>query len=257
MINNDQAASASILVQIASSVSDEQRRQQALEEALHNARCTNSIQADYICAIALGELIHHLPESQHETVLETVLNFSDETACSYALGKFAPYLSDFHNQTVLDTVLAFSSDSNRANALVEIVPHLSESQLQIALDRALEFSSKYDCARVLVALASYLPVDQRQRALQTALDFALAIEDKYTRARILPAFLQQMPQQVSKIVGFNQKALADLLYDLRDGMRAQVLEFCATTDLFAPPIFSTSTLAAITRHLLEICEDWH
>jgi hypothetical protein len=51
--------------------------------------------------------------------------------------------------------------------------------------------------------------------------------------------------------------MADHLWNrLQHEKRDTVLQFCADQKLFAPPILSPATLAAIARHIIEICTEW-
>jgi len=46
------------------------------------------------------------------------------------------------------------------------------------------------------------------------------------------------------------------LLSLKNRQRQDILEFCATPDLLAPPLLSAATLGALAAHIVEICQEW-
>jgi len=52
-------------------------------------------------------------------------------------------------------------------------------------------------------------------------------------------------------------AMTDHLWNnLAHQDRAALLSFCADDELFARPVLSPDTLAAIAGHIIEICQEW-
>ena len=97
--------------------------------------------------------------------------------------------------------------------------------------------------------------EDRDVALREGLIAAHAIAYDMYRAWALAAFLTYVPNSDSCLRAIRH-AMVDHLEDLVGKERKAALEFCADKRLFAPPILSPTTLAAIARHIIEICQEW-
>ena len=98
--------------------------------------------------------------------------------------------------------------------------------------------------------------EAREEALQAALASVQAIGDARYRAQALAALLPHVTD-VRFLFAHNSprhgRSFAEYPANRR---REEVLEFIADEKLFAPPILSPDTLAAIARHIIEICQEW-
>jgi hypothetical protein len=179
-----------------------------------------------------------------------------------ALAASARYLTGTLLERGLEIALARvgrGEDVNAFATLAMLAPKLDNAQrdevLQHGLSAAQALQDREARAEALAALAAQLGEDKRGLAIQQGLGAAWAIEDGVSRAKILAAFLPVEPDQWPLLKAIRQ-TLIEHLPSLRDGPRQGVLEFCATTSLFAPPILSPQTLGAIADNIVEICLRW-
>jgi len=111
---------------------------------------------------------------------------------------------------------------------------------------------------VLATLAGQMEGQARQEALARGLEAALAIRDERDRARALATLagrLEIAPDR-EQFLARLREGITRLLWDCRQVKREELLKVLAQKDLFCPPIASTATLAAIARHISEICWEW-
>jgi hypothetical protein len=108
-------------------------------------------------------------------------------------------------------------------------------------------------AQALAVLAPQLTGELRAQGLAAA----LAISDQGSRAKALVAFIPYSPDDTLLFSHLRRAITAHLYQDLSSRNRAEVLDFIASRQLFAPPIVGTGTLATIASHIVEICSRWH
>lgn len=86
----------------------------------------------------------------------------------------------------------------------------------------------------------------------------LAIRDEWARALALAGLAERLegaPDR-ERFLARLREGIAHLLLDSRRGRRDTLLRILGQEGLFRPPIVSTETLAAIARHIIEICSEW-
>ncbi|MFX1412138.1 MAG: hypothetical protein ACFFA6_17495 [Promethearchaeota archaeon] len=84
----------------------------------------------------------------------------------------------------------------------------------------------------------------------------LAIGDEEARAKTLAALEPVAPDQPA-ISRHIRQALAEHLWrNLQHQTRSEVLQFCADSTLFPPPVLDPTTLAVIAGHIIEVCTQW-
>ena len=189
---------------------------------------------------------------------------------------------------VLAATLAIKDESYRASTLRALMPQLTGVLLEQGLDVALNINDKWHRATVLAALAPRLTGEAQEQALTQGLAAALAINDESNQAEALIALAPQSAGKLLKLglaaaqairnKGYQAQAMAaflssvadsqfwlrqirrlmaDHLYDdLSSLSLGHVLGFCSTAILFAPTVLGRTTLAAIARHIIEICQEW-
>jgi hypothetical protein len=211
-------------------------------------------------AHALAALAPLLAGDQKNTALQAglsaALSFEDEGNRVWALAALAPLLEGDQKNTALqaglDTALAIRNESNRASALAALAPQLTDDLLRIGLDAALAILDARHRASALMALAPQLTGD----LLRIGLDAALVIRDERHRIDALAAFLPVHPDTAALIKHIRQAVVEHLLVEIQSEKRERVLDFIANERIFAPPVVAPDTLAPITRHIIEICQDW-
>jgi NB-ARC domain/TIR domain len=246
-----------------------------LREALVSAR---AITQEWPRAYALAALAPLLTGDDRCAALRLGL---DSALCirrpeeqARALAALVPLLEGqekaFAGKHGLRAALDIEDDSwERAYTLAALLPHLEGNAKTEAAQQALEATLSIDehvlvfvqpilsihekrsIPRTLAKIAPYLDGVSLHRGLQAA----EAIEDAFSRAQTLIAFLPVAPEPTRLIMRVRE-AMADHLAKLRVGTREQLLAFCADGKLFAPPILPPAVLKQIGDDIAEIWDEW-
>ncbi len=216
-------------------------------------------------ALAAGLLeANVLPEAAREGVL--VEGLAAARAIGYegfraqALVALASHLAGELRAEGLAAARAIGDEVFRAEALAALAPHLAgelrEQALAEGLAAARAIGDKKYRARALAALAPHLAGALREQALAEGLAAARASGEEGYRAQALAVSLPYVSDSIACLRAIRH-AMADQLWkNLADRTREDVLEFCTDEELFTPPILGADTLAAIARHIIEICQHW-
>jgi hypothetical protein len=124
--------------------------------------------------------------------------------------------------------------------------------LRAGLAAATAIANEKARAEALAALAPY----STGELLETGLVAATAIAHEELRAQVLTAFLPLAPDRAGLLRAIRLAVTDHVWNNLAHEDRAALLSFCADAKLFAPPVLSPDTLAAIVRHIIEICQEW-
>ena len=219
-----------------------------------------------------GKLDPDLYSNTRERGLEAAVAIGDEghraDALANALAALAPHLEGPARAEALErgleAAVAIGDEGPWAEArtgtLAALAPHLDEPARAEALERglnaALAIGDERYRAGALAALAPRLEGRARSEAMAWGLEAALAVADEGLRARVLLAFLPLVSDTQSLFAAIRTAVADHLRYNLAQGEREAVLNFIADPDLFAPPIFSQPTLAAIAEQIVEVTNEW-
>lgn len=219
---DDKEYKAKILAALASNLTGIER-----EQVLHDGfRATLMIKNKETRARVLAKLIPQLAEDERKDALLYALlvarSIEDEWSCAMTLAKLVPQFTGEEREKVLHEGLAaarvINHDWRRAEVLVELVPNLIGRE--------------------------------REQVLYDGLDAARKITNEIFRSYVITELtpLLQHEQAYIKILEFIECLL--------NKKRSEILALCIFKKLFSPPLFSRELLAAITRHIIEICQKW-
>jgi hypothetical protein len=145
---------------------------------------------------------------------------------------------------------------SRVQVLATLAPQLSGPSHELALQEVLAAAqfirNEQTRAQTLVVLAPQLT----NGLVQEGLAAARSLSSERHHARVLASLLLKLPNYASWLRSLRQFIIDHLWMNLTERKREDVLIFCADEKLFAPPILSSATLAAIARHIIEICQEW-
>jgi len=241
-------------------------------------------------AYVLATLARYLTGEEREHVLREGLAAArakkNEDYRAEVLVALAPQLTDENLREGLAMVRPIKYESHRAGVLVALAPQLTGENLREGLAAARAIESEGARAKVLVALAPQLTGEEREQALREGLAAARAIEKESFRAKMLAALAPQLtgeePEQVLREALAtartieNESSRVDVLVALAPQLtgeqvhatllefierllnkeRAKILELCTQEKLVTPPILSPEIIAAIAKHIIEICQKW-
>lgn len=157
-------------------------------------------------------------------------------------------------QLALAQKLVASIDSKvcRGEALAVLAQHLHEQAKVAALDQAWEIAKTethlFRRLELLKALVKQVAGQRQAEVVDLAIDLARQMEDDL-RASQLIAFIPYASDKTRLLRELRMIILEDLR-KLRDKTREEILVYCK---LFQLPIVSESTLADITRHIINVC----
>lgn len=226
--------------------------------AIHN----DSSQAEILVALAPyleGDLLCQ--------ALKAALAITPEVEQVKVLTALAPQLDtevwiDVSHR-VLEAAQSISDGAERAQALTKLIPHLSDEQradaLRQGLKATLETIESEKQLETLTTITHYLGVELGIDGLRYAQEATLSIKSANVRAQSLGALLKSFNDtsaEATFLAPYVRTSIADALRSLSITTREEVLYFCGNQKLFSPPCFSTVTLTAVARNIIEICTEW-
>ncbi len=243
---------ADVLAALAPLLSGE-AQEAALREGLAAAK---AIRYEWSCAVALAALAPQLSGELLREGLAAVQSISSDAVRAVVLAALAPQLSGKAQvatmQQGLAAARAIGDEWHRARILTALAPWLSGELLEVGLATAQAISDEWHRARTLAALAPQLS----NELLGEGLAVAQAIIDVEARAHALAALVPFL-EDPSACLPVIRHGMADVLRNsLTNEKREDVLQFCADREILRPPILAPTTLAAIARHIVEICREW-
>lgn len=240
-----------VLMALASELTNEN-----LQEALQFVKM---IRNEEDRAYVLASFIPLLQGEIHNYAINEIIHAAGTSFIKY---RFVPLLVNLADQITinslpifLEAATKFESSSERAVILAALLPRLTgeayELALKIALAAAFATTNPDQRVKAFAALAQRLTGDLREQAVQEAKAAAKTIKYEEPFIEALSAMAPILPQEQVR------ESLLQLLASLHDVKRNELLKFLTHENLFAPPILSSEILAAIARHIIEICQKWH
>ncbi len=211
----------------------------------------------------LTALAPHLSSYLLQTALAAAQDINDEWARVGALDTLAPAFASKLFRTIRTGAQTITTNflRLRTRMLAVVAPHLPSAarRMQTLANRlmaARAIGDERSRAKALVALLPHLTGTAQKLTFQAGLTAAQAIKNDVNRAHALATLLSNTRNRAPLLKAIHL-AMSDYLWNhLQHEKREAVLQFCADPELFAPPILSPDTLAAIAGHIIEICTEW-
>jgi hypothetical protein len=248
----DEKSRVDALVALAPHLAGEDR-DLALERGLAAAMAIGDERSQALTLVALAP---ELEGTLLEQGLASALAIHDESCRAWALANLTPQLTgEERGQALmqgLSAALAIGNERFRAHVLGALAPQLSGALLEQGLAAAFAIGDEPLRRKVLAAMTPQLT----GVLLEQGLTAVLTTGDERSRAGALADFFSAVSDKRVLLTRV-RVATVDLLHkNLAHTNRAPVLEFCSARNLFSPSVMGPNILAAITSHIIEICQHW-
>lgn len=184
----------------------------------------------------------------------------DETWQFEVTAGLAQHLEGKAQETLLNraatAAMAIRDPYSSVLAISMVAPKLPNKErtriLSYALKAAAKITSERQRSWALIEVAPLMENYLRNRALV----MAQAISDEHIRAEALAAFAPELLRDEELIASVRHAMIDSLWMKGETSRREDVLMYCTAETLFCPPVLPPETLAAIARHIIEICQEW-